>query len=134
MSHDQFVVKCADRYHSLTHFSQNPLSKVQAKLEESEKYFIPEFRSRILEARNQNDTSSRELYEKIQLLFTEQIFLCRATILYSERHNTSWYSMEHECCMQKMQGSFMQYFREHGYVPLSDLLESDSISSSSDEV
>jgi hypothetical protein len=124
MTHDQFIVKCADRYHSLTHFSSNPLTKVQWKIQETEEYFLPELRSRIIQVKNDCNILLEEIFWKILRLFLIQIILCRSTLLYSQSRRAGLYSKEHEDIMHQSNDVYVRYFQEYWHVPLLDLFES----------
>lgn len=112
-SDEEFIGKCSDRFHALTHFDKNPLPKVLAKVQETEVYFLREIEHRIELNQSVGDGFLHTLYSRILKLFTTQIALCRKTISYSEARKTRLYCIDHENIVRQKSNTYAEYFNQY---------------------
>jgi hypothetical protein len=92
-----FLVKCADRYHALTHFDRNPIKKVKSKVKETDQYIFSEIEHRLKRKSSKKSPYYTSL-EKAYLLIMDQMHLVHATcsLLKNEGHDCYDISREEE--------------------------------------
>jgi HD domain len=85
-----FLIKCADRYHALTHFHQNPIKKVRSKVKETNQYIFSEIEQR-LKRKSIKKSPYYESLENAYVLIMEQMHIVHATcVLLKQKRNESY--------------------------------------------
>jgi len=92
-----FLIKCADRYHALTHFHLNPIKKVESKVKETNRYICAEIEQR-LKRKSSKKSPHYDSLKKAYALIMEQMHIVHTIcfLLKNEGHDCYDISREEE--------------------------------------